>query len=49
MLVMKNEEERYSSLNVQDGELDKSITEEEFNFNEVMNIFSSSFYDCYLR
>jgi hypothetical protein len=43
MLILKNEEERYSSLNVQDGELDRDITEEEFNFKEVMNTFFLQF------
>jgi hypothetical protein len=36
MLILKNEEEKHSTLNVQDEELDKSITEEELNLKEVM-------------
>jgi hypothetical protein len=43
MLVLKNAKERYPSLNVQDGELDRDITEEEFNLKEVMNTFFSQF------
>jgi hypothetical protein len=36
MLILKNEEEKHSTLSVQDEELDKSITEEELNWKEVM-------------
>jgi hypothetical protein len=39
MLILKNEEERHSSLNVQDEELDRNIAEEELNLKEVMNNF----------
>jgi hypothetical protein len=37
MLILKNEEEKYSSLNVQDEELDRSITEEGLILKEVIN------------
>lgn len=36
MLLLNNEEEKYSSLNVQDEELDISITQEELNLKEVL-------------
>jgi hypothetical protein len=42
MLILKNEGEKYSSLNVQDEELDRNITEEELNLKEVMNNFFHS-------
>lgn len=39
MLILKNEEEKYSALRVQDEELDRNITEEELNLKEVMIFF----------
>jgi uncharacterized protein YdcH (DUF465 family) len=39
MLILKNEETRYSSLNVQNEELDRNITEDELNLKEVTNMF----------
>jgi hypothetical protein len=36
MLILKNEEEKYSLLNVQDEESDRHITEEELNLKEVL-------------
>ncbi|XP_021942021.1 coiled-coil domain-containing protein 186-like isoform X2 [Zootermopsis nevadensis] len=36
MLLLNNEEEKYSSLNVQDEELDISITQEELNLKEKL-------------
>jgi hypothetical protein len=36
MLILKNEEEKCSSLNIQDEELDRNMTEEELNLKEVM-------------
>ncbi|XP_023702685.1 ankycorbin isoform X2 [Cryptotermes secundus] len=36
MLILKSEGEKYSSLNIQDEELDRNITEEELNLSEKL-------------